>query len=175
MDVIETARLRLELLTEPALAALEAGDRAAASAAQGVGFPDDFPVGPGSLFLTWQLERMRAEPRNAPWCVRAVRLRESGEVVGHAGFHGPPWMIGRSEIGYSISAAHRRRGLATEAAGALVDWAFARGETRVYASVLPANAASMRVVAKLGFEQVGQQVDDVDGLEYVFAKDAAHP
>ena len=172
MHLIETPRLRLELLTEPALAALAAGDRDAASAAQGLAFPADFPLGPGSLFLNWQLERTRAETRNPPWCTRAVRLRDDGEVIGHAGFHGPPWMIGRAEIGYSISEAHRRQGFATEAANALVEWAFAQGEHRVYASVLPTNAPSLRVVAKLDFQHVGQQIDDVDGLEYVFAKDA---
>ena len=95
-----------------------------------------------------------------------------GEVVGHVDFHGPPWMVGRADIGYSIFAARRRRGYATEAAQALVDWAFTQDQAQVFASVMPTNTASLRVVEKLGFAQVGEQIDDEDGLELVFAKDA---
>jgi len=167
-----TPRLRLESINEAALAALAVGDRAGASTAQGLTFPEAFPCGPRSRFITWQLQRLRPEARNAPWTVRAVRLREGGEVVGHVGFHGPPWMVGRAEIGYSIFAARRRRGYATEAAQALVDWAFTQDQAQVFASVMPTNTASLRVVEKLGFAQVGEQIDDEDGLELVFAKDA---
>jgi len=64
-----------------------------------------------------------------------------------------------------------------EAAGALVDWAFAQGESEVYASVAPDNAPSLAVVRSLGFIQIGTQIDEVDGLELVFVRrpDAGAP
>ena len=38
------------------------------------------------------------------------------------------------------------------------------------ASVSPRNAASLALVRSLGFRQVGEQIDEVDGLELVFER-----
>lgn len=57
-----------------------------------------------------------------------------------------------TEIGYSVLSDLWNRGLATEIAGALTGYAFDRiGVQRVFARVLPENAASARVLMKLGF------------------------
>ena len=86
-------------------------------------------------------------------------------------------MIGRAEIGYTVFTHYRGQGYAKEAAGALVDWAFAQGASEVYASVAPDNAPSLAVVRSLGFIQIGTQIDEVDGLELVFVRrpDAGAP
>ncbi len=105
---------------------------------------------------------------------RIMKSRDA-EVIGHCGFHGPPDILGRAEIGYTVFASHRGQGYAKEAAAALVRWAFEQGETKVYASVSPSNAASLGVVRSLGFRQVGTQEDDVDGLELVFAIEPTPP
>lgn len=94
-------------------------------------------------------------------------LPEDGAVVGRCGFHGPPRAVGRAEIGYAVQAASRGAGYATEAARALVCWAFAHGEGTVFASVAPANAPSLAVVRKVRFVQVGVHHDD-GGEELVF-------
>jgi [ribosomal protein S5]-alanine N-acetyltransferase len=67
----------------------------------------------------------------------------------------------RANMGWRIAEAHTGRGLATEAVGALVRMAL-RSETegglglhRVEAAIQPANAASLRVAAKVGFTQFG--------------------
>lgn len=96
------------------------------------------------------------------------RPRDDGEVVGHCGFHGPPAAVGRAEVGYTVFAAHRRRGYASEAVGALVEWAQRQAERTVFASVAPDNTASLAVVRKLGFVQTGTQIDAEDGEELVF-------
>jgi RimJ/RimL family protein N-acetyltransferase len=91
--------------------------------------------------------------------------------VGNVGFHGPPDEKGRVEIGYGIVASQRGRGYAREAIAGLTDWAFATGEARVcVASVSPSNAASLALVRSLGFRQVGEQIDELDGLELVFER-----
>jgi [ribosomal protein S5]-alanine N-acetyltransferase len=50
----------------------------------------------------------------------------------------------------------------------MFDWAMAQGVHRFVASISPDNKASLSLAAKLGFERVGEQIDDIDGLEYVF-------
>jgi RimJ/RimL family protein N-acetyltransferase len=114
------------------------------------------------------LERMRQRPDRRDWVARLMHLRQTKEVIGHCGFHGPPEVIGRAEIGYTVFEPFRGRGFAKEAARGLVDWAFAQGVDEVYASVSPDNAPSLAVVRALGFEQVGTQEDEEDGLELVF-------
>src|SRR5437660_7567588 len=136
----------------------------------GMRLPDEFPADDELVgFLDIQLKRIEAMPDRRAWMGRFMTGRESGEAIGHCGFHGPPEVVGRAEIGYTVFAPLRGRGFAKEAAGALVRWAFAQGEERVYASVSPDNAPSLAVVTSLGFTQVGTQDDEVDGLELVFA------
>src|SRR3954451_12633730 len=92
-------------------------------------------------------------------------------VVGSVGFHAPPDDRGRVEIGSDVVAAERRQGYAREAIRALLDWAWATGRAHIcVASVSPHNAASLALVRSLGFRHVGEQIDDIDGLEWVFER-----
>lgn len=62
----------------------------------------------------------------------------------------------RAELGYWLAAAVWGRGIATEAAAALVDYGFRELElSRIYAQVLSGNAASERVLEKLGMQHEG--------------------
>jgi ribosomal-protein-alanine N-acetyltransferase len=59
-------------------------------------------------------------------------------------------------LGYWLDEAHGGRGLATEAVRRAVTHAFVvAGLHRVQAAVMPRNAASLRVLAKLGFRDEG--------------------
>lgn len=84
----------------------------------------------------------------------AAELRDTGELVGMAGLAVPaflPEILPAVEVGYRLGRAHWGRGLATEAAAALVDHAFGPlGLERLVAIVHVDNAASRRVVEKLG-------------------------
>ena len=83
----------------------------------------------------------------------AVIEREADQLVGHMPFH--PW-LGRAthEIGWAISSGRQGRGYATEAAVALIDFAFgALGCHRVVATCQPENVASWRVMEKLGMRR----------------------
>ena len=178
MDTVRTTRLELIPLAPEALENLIRGDRDGAAAALGLDFPDESPT-PGERegFLRVQLERMEAAPQRRGWMARIMVSRSDRSAIGHCGFHGPPEMIGRAEIGYTVFTHYRGQGYAKEAAGALVDWAFAQGASEVYASVAPDNGPSLAVVRRLGFTQVGSQIDEVDGLELVFVRrpDAGAP
>lgn len=61
-----------------------------------------------------------------------------------------------SFLGYWLDVSQQRRGLMTEAVGAVVDFAFgALALHRVQASIMPRNLSSVRVVEKLGFRHEG--------------------
>ena len=166
---IRTERLELVAMNPDAIRHLIEGDRDKAERAQGLHMPEEFPTQDDIAgFLSIQLHRMETNPGRRDWMVRLMVTRNK-EVIGHCGFHGPPEVIGRAEIGYTVFTKHRGQGFAKEAARALVGWALSHGETEVYASVSPDNAPSLAVVSSLGFKQVGTQDDEVDGLELVFA------
>ena len=172
---IRTARLELVAIEPEAIRALIGGRREEADRILVAHLPDEFPSRDEiDGFLSVQLQRMEAAPERRAWMARLMKSKE-GEAVGHCGFHGPPEIVGRAEIGYTVFVRFRHQGFAKEAAGALVRWAFQRGETVVYASVSPDNAASLAVVRGLGFRQVGTQEDEVDGLELVFAIEQPSP
>lgn len=73
-----------------------------------------------------------------------------GRVVGKAGFFAPP------DVGYILHPDVWGRGLATEAVGAVLDRLFeATDHPMVTADVDPDNAASIRLLEKLGFLRTG--------------------
>jgi len=79
--------------------------------------------------------------------------RNSEQFVGHMVFH--PWFGSATyEIGWALAGDHQGRGYATEAARALLDYAFdALGCHRVIATCQPENVASWRVMEKLGMRR----------------------
>lgn len=73
-----------------------------------------------------------------------------GAVVGFVGFlpaHDPPVL----ELAYGLHPSHHGRGLATEAADAVISHYVGAGHTPVRASTDEPNAASRRVLERLGF------------------------
>ena len=168
MTTLHTPRLDLVPLKPDAIIHLIEGNREGAEKIIGAPLPPEFPtLGDLAGFLPIQLHRMRESPNRRDWMARLMESK-ARDIVGHCGFHGPPDVIGRAEIGYTVFTKYRGQGFAKEAAGALVDWAFAQGQREVFATVSPNNQPSLAVVRSLGFIQVGTQDDEVDGLELVF-------
>jgi [ribosomal protein S5]-alanine N-acetyltransferase len=166
--VIATERMDLVPLPADVLRLIERGQLAELEGRLGARVPIGWTDGvPTSL----RLAQLAADPSEAPWLVRAMVLRAPRHVVGSVGFHAPPDRKGRVEIGYDVVATERRKGYAREGIHGLAAWAFATGKAQIcVASVSPDNAASLGLVRSLGFRHVGQQIDDVDGLELVFER-----
>jgi ribosomal-protein-alanine N-acetyltransferase len=82
----------------------------------------------------------------------SVILKENGELVGDCGLeHMEVDGVPEVEIGYDFLSAYWGRGLATEAAGAVRDYAFRQlGLKRVISLIQPSNLASIRVAEKIG-------------------------
>jgi len=95
----------------------------------------------------------------------AIIGRTTGDAIGKCGFKGPPDTDGLVEIAYAVSPEHEGKGYATEAAAALVVYAFGTGNVRVVrAHTLPEPNASGRVLMKCGFTHIGEVLDPEDGL-----------
>lgn len=151
-----------------ALAALAAGDRAAAEAAAPVPLGPTL-AGPHHRPLWQRRDRqVRADPAAADWVTGVVWDPERAVAVGRAGFHGPPDGAGMVEVGYEIDPPYRRQGYARAALRLLLARAAREPAVRVVrASVRPDNTASLALVTEHGFVPVGEQWDDEDGLETV--------
>jgi [ribosomal protein S5]-alanine N-acetyltransferase len=102
------------------------------------------------------IDRMRAAYKNDGCGLWLVVDRESGEPLGRVGLlrqhvNG----VDEFEVGYMIHRPFWRRGLATEAAVAVRDYAFAeRKLPRVVSLIRPENVPSQRVARKLGMDVV---------------------
>ena len=99
----------------------------------------------------------------------AVVLASTGEFIGYCGIEiGED--TGELELNYGLLPAWWGRGLALEAATAVVSWADGFCET-LFATADPENSASLSILGRLGFEPI-QRGPDVHGLETVFFKRA---
>ena len=116
----------------------------------------------------WKLrnEQVAGRPADLSWIVRLLSDVETGQVVGHAGFHQAP-VDGVVEVAYTVFPDFRGRGYARAALAALIREARERGVITLRATVSPENEASHRVLAGFGFEVAGEQRDDEDGLEII--------
>ena len=102
-----------------------------------------------------------------------VERKGTADVVGYCGLtahgNGSPE---EPELAYELLRAAHNRGYATEAAEAVVAWASGVGYRRLRAGVWDWNIASRRVLAKLGFREVGRvSPESVDGYTLLTVKD----
>jgi RimJ/RimL family protein N-acetyltransferase len=142
---LQTDRLILEPLLSadaPAFAGLLAPDTAAIAMLSHM--PDPLTVAAARDWI-----ELRTGPGGH---VFAVRLHD-GRFIGTSGFGGP--RDGVPGFGYWIGAAFRGTGYATEAGQACIAQARKLGVRKMVAETFLGNAASERVLAKLGFVAEG--------------------
>ncbi len=181
---VQTARLRLPVLGPVELAALVDAPQSLEAFRVPVGWPDGDDQ---SNVRRWN--ELAEDEGASPWRARAIVVG-TGDMVGHAGFHGPPVSLdealadptfvgsitpcsgGVVELGYAIFTGDRRRGFAAEAAAGLIEWAFGTGSVdAVIATVGVDNEASHRVLARVGgFVRIGT-CRDGRGDEVVYRRD----
>ncbi len=165
MEAIRSRRLDLVSLPPESLNAFAAEDRAAARALVDFAIPDEFP-GDALELVRIRRDQVRERPDWLPWSLRAIVVREPQRaMIGYANFHGPPGVNdlmtpGAAEMGYTVFAAQRGKGYATEVAQAMMDWAASEhGVTHFISGVASDNAPSLRVNDKLGFVRTGALLD----------------
>ncbi len=115
-----------------------------------------------------------AQPPPDGWIQLAIDDAASGAPVGDLAL-GLSFGGRCAELGWTIDADQRGRGVATEAAIALASWLFDTvGVTRVAAQMHPENTASVRVCERLGMVFEGHTrnsywVGDVNSDDWIFA------
>jgi RimJ/RimL family protein N-acetyltransferase len=93
----------------------------------------------------------------------SVEHRQTGAWVGRVGPWYPEGWPGR-EVGWTISPDHLRRGYATEAARASIDFVFhTLGWRRVIHVIMEGNEASVAVAEKIGSRLIREQ-DGIPGV-----------
>ena len=153
MEDLRTQRLTLVALT-PHLARAALRSREELGRLLGARVPE---VWPGADFAR-MLPRIAggSEKGSGAGPTRLIVWGAEGILVGETGFHAPPDGSGTVEVGYSVVPGYRGRGIAPEATRALIEHAFAGGAVRrVVAGCLQDNAASRRVLEKLGMRLAG--------------------
>jgi ribosomal-protein-alanine N-acetyltransferase len=149
---LQTPRLELRPLPATAARALPA-DRETSARLLGAVLPAEWPHADLLDVLPGQ---GAATPEAEPYGVWVLIERSSRTVVGDAGFMGPPGAEETVEIGYSVIPDRRRRGYATEAVRALVEWALDQpGVSAVVAGCAADNTPSIRLLERVGFQRTG--------------------
>ncbi|HEX3894340.1 MAG TPA: GNAT family N-acetyltransferase [Terracidiphilus sp.] len=133
------------------------------------------PLSPAAIQARLDLEiRRQQEVGVQYWPIFLVR---NGDHVGCAGLR--PKAENLLELGYYLKPAYWGAGFATEAATAVVEYAFVTlGAASLFAGHHPANRASQRVLEKLGFERAGEEFYEPSGViepTYLLAKSGWRP
>jgi ribosomal-protein-alanine N-acetyltransferase len=142
--VLETERLLLRPFTAEELDAVAAGEPAEH-------FADGFPTAEDMDFARESLVAGGYFFTESFYARMAVIEKGSGQVIGTAGFVGPP-IDDELEVVGSLAAGHRNHGYAQEGIGALLRIAFTDpAVTGVRASVPGDNAPAEQVLVAAGF------------------------
>jgi RimJ/RimL family protein N-acetyltransferase len=176
---LQTERLLL-IASTPVIARAEANDRGELARLLGAQIHPAWPPGEndqeGRDFLCRRLEE---HPEAVgflgwSWLVRpeAGAPERRPLLIGGGGFKGPPDADGTIEIGYSIVEEYYGRGLATEAVGATLAWAFRDPRVRrVVAETLPNLRPSQRVLEKNGFVRTDEASSDPGSWRYELTRE----
>ena len=126
-----------------------AGDRAIADTTQNIPHPYEDGVAEEWISTHGEIHESSAG------MVLAITLRSTGEFIGAVGLSDmKPGHL--AELGYWIGKPYWNQGYCTEAACAVVEHAFSTlGLKRIYARHLTRNAASGRVMQKIGMKREG--------------------
>ncbi|MFS0689692.1 GNAT family N-acetyltransferase [Sporosarcina sp. 179-K 8C2 HS] len=137
--IIETNRLKLIACTPEFLSTIS---------------PEDYEI---RDHVKGHVAELQNDESQLGWGVWFVVDKETDTIIGDIGFKGKPSEDHTTEIGYGIVPSAQNKGYATEAVGALIEWAFAFGEVKiVIAECVEENSASIKVLEKLGFRQIGR-------------------
>jgi RimJ/RimL family protein N-acetyltransferase len=109
------------------------------------------------------------------WFTFAAELKETGEMVGHVALSVKAEDERQAEMGFTFARAHHGRGLAREAAEAVLGYTFdVLGLHRVVAVADCENERSVALLERLGMRREGHFVENIWfkgawGSEYLYA------
>jgi RimJ/RimL family protein N-acetyltransferase len=119
--------------------------------------------------IRYRINQVRKNPEVATYLLRVGVLRESGEIIGSAGFHNLPDENGMIEIGFGVDPAFQNKGYGKQILHGMWGWVVKKpGVKTLRYTVAPENLVSRHIIKKLGFDLVGEQIDEEDGLEQIY-------
>lgn len=122
----------------------------------------DFLLAGSTEFMT----QLRAATEPDAWRFGFAIVHQADNLfIGLCSFTSFPDSDGCAEIAYGIAPTYQKKGYATEAAAALVEFAARSGRVAtVQAYTLPEINASTGVLKKCGFEKIGEIIDSENNL-----------
>ncbi len=170
---IETQRLILRLVPLAGLASTAAGMVEATQGLVGEKLPESW-FDESWVFQT-RYDQWLADPAFAPWSIRAIALKDTGQIIGNMNCHHKPMpftLNGKTglgvEMGYTIFAPWRRQGIAFEAVTGFTAWAKTQGLESIILSIQPDNLASRALARKFSATQIGSQINENHGPEDIY-------
>jgi RimJ/RimL family protein N-acetyltransferase len=168
--VLQTGQEELVPLDAALASALAGGEYERAETLGGVVFPRPFALPP---LLEDDIATFADALRRAPeergwwgWLVTADSRRVVGFVICSK-----PAPDGTSMIGWSTYAHAQRRGHASRAAQAVMEWAVSTGTVRrIRATIPPALTSSLGIARRLGLTYAGTEVNREAGEVHVFER-----
>ena len=170
---IETDRLVLRLVPLAALASTAAEMVEVTQGLIGERLPQQWFA--ESWVYKARYDQWVEDPSFAPWSVRAIALKDTGQIVGNMNCHHKPMAFvfnGKTsmavEIGYTIFVPWQRQGIAFEAVNGFMAWARTKGLEGIILSIQPTNSASIGLAIKFGAAHIGSQKDVHHGAEDIY-------
>lgn len=147
---------RLELVpSTPTIAQAASEDRVALGEILNCAISDRWPPQIIHEALEEVADQVCDQPETGPWSIWYAIDRTEHMLVGNVRFQGPP-EGGEVELLYAMADDMYGKGFATEAVGALSDWALAQsGVHKLVAMVEPGLDGAVRVLEKSGFAEAG--------------------
>jgi RimJ/RimL family protein N-acetyltransferase len=118
-----------------------------------------YPVSEARKFIA-SLQDL-APGTSGAWFQFAVSPASSPVLIGDVALCAGPTGAREAELGFTFAAAHQGQGYATEAVGAVVQYAFTQlAMQRVFARTDARNLRAQRLLERLGFGREGEMATD---------------
>jgi RimJ/RimL family protein N-acetyltransferase len=119
--------------------------------------------------IRYRINQVRKKPESAKYLLRVGVLRESEEIIGSVGFHNLPDKNGMIEIGFGVDPTFQNKGYGKQLLHGMWGWVVSEPAVKTLRyTVAPENLVSQHIINKLGFNLVGEQMDEEDGVEQIY-------
>ncbi len=159
--MIDTERLKIVPCTREHLDLLSLSEAKLAEHLR-VDLADKWLLFPESV--AYSIKMIDADLRALVWGMHLLIHKAEDKLIGCGGYKGAPDADGIVEFGYSVAPAYENQGLATEAAKAFINKAFADESVKmVDAHTLAEWNASTSILQKCGLTKIAEKHDPEDG------------
>ncbi|MGI9171488.1 MAG: GNAT family N-acetyltransferase [Candidatus Nanopelagicus sp.] len=125
--------------------------------------------------IKYRIAQVIDNPNSAKYLLRVAVLKESQIIIASAGFHSLPDENGVIEIGFGVDPTYQNLGFGQEILHGMWGWVVNDPNVKTLRySVSPKNLPSVHIVKKIGFNLIGQQIDDEDGPEDIYELSVAN-